>query len=63
MEDHWQARGPPETYPPAPRLRRVIRPSAKSAEACHMRRCIAIGVSYTLLHSQDLGLLRRRMKG
>jgi hypothetical protein len=35
MEPHGQARGPQKPYPPTPRLRWVIRHSAKSAEAWH----------------------------
>jgi protein-L-isoaspartate(D-aspartate) O-methyltransferase len=52
MEPHGQARGPQQTYPPAPRLRWVIRRLAKSAEAQRVYRCDGCCQSDAFLHGQ-----------
>ena len=62
MEPHGQARGPQKTYPPAPRLRWVIRRYAKSAEAWQIHRSDGWFQSDAFLHGQGRGFLRRRMK-
>ena len=61
MEPHGQARGPQQTYPPTPRLRWVIRPLAKSAEAQQGYRCDGCRQSDAFPHGQGRSFLRRRM--